>query len=137
MRITDEELNLLLNGGEHGRQQLADGGGWPGPSADCAATAVCLGEMLSAHACSGVAAKVPGVLRRIRGAGDRDFSLCGSGVSSSDAADRGQRGRAGVGVRQYIAIGADAWSFSGIQQANSRDGDHNRDDHRKDKDDRH
>src|SRR5690242_20986752 len=74
--------------------------------------ALCLGEMFAAHAYSGAPAKVPGVLRRIRGAGNRDFSFCGSGLSSPDAAYRRLRGHAGLGVRQRVAAGAEGTGFA-------------------------
>ena len=67
--------------------------------------------MLAAHAYSGVTAKMPGLLCCIRCAGDRDFSFCGSGVNSPDAAHRRLRGHAGLGVRQRVAIGDDAEGF--------------------------
>jgi hypothetical protein len=101
-RVTNEGANLLLSGGERDTQQSARGGGWQSPSAAGGATAVCLGEMLCAHTYSGVAAKVPGVLRRIHRAGNRDFSFCGRGVNSPDAAYRYMRGHAGLGDRERV-----------------------------------
>jgi len=67
--------------------------------------------MFAAHAYSGAPAKVPGVLCRIRGAGNRDFSFCGSGLSSPDAAYRRLRGHAGLGVRQHVTAGDVAQGF--------------------------
>jgi len=68
--------------------------------------------MLAAHAYSGVAAKMSGVLRCICGIGDRDFSFCGSSVSSPDAAYRRLRGHADLGVRERIPAVAGAPGFA-------------------------
>ena len=88
----------------HGRPRLNTGDAdFETPLPRAAGGAFCVGKMFAAHAHSGVAAKVPGVLRRIRGAGHRDFAFRGSSGNFPDAADRRLRGHADLGVGQHVA----------------------------------
>ena len=107
MRATDEQIQLLHCYIQRGTQDFDEGGGWQGPSVVHQATRVYPGKVFSAHAYSGVIAKVSRLLCRLHGFGNGNFCIRGICVTTQEPAHPAVRRIPGLALRQCFAFGAD------------------------------
>jgi hypothetical protein len=107
MRVTDEQIKLLRCHGQHGTQHFDQGGGCQGPSVARKAARVCTGKVFSAHAYSGVAAKVSGVLCGLHGSGNGNLCIRGICVIAQELAPSDMRIIPRLDLGQHVPLAAD------------------------------